>query len=224
MDALQARLKKSLRKWSKINKATIRFVAPYAKAHKDVQPVVIANIATVLGPKLDKVLEDNSHLSVVGYDGAALAKKGYPWRRKIAKWLKWGCSVDYFLYAPAPAAIKALSQISNKVPEGKGRLRVFRPKNQRDLSPKFRCEIPQLKTFHFVVSRKPLTLWIETNHQTSEPKAFDCYFFPESAATETGLGETYANKFERIINQASLEIPLSRNNFALKSRPKQWSA
>src|ERR1019366_7127529 len=98
MKALKKSLTQAVRQWAKIDKSTIRFVAPYRQAHKDVDPVKEANIATALGPRLERVkLNNHSRLCVVGYDGAALAKKGYPWRVKLKKWLsKNKCSVDYF--------------------------------------------------------------------------------------------------------------------------------
>jgi hypothetical protein len=223
MKALQKSLRQAVREWSKVDKSTIQFVAPYEQAHANVEPVKEANIATALGPRLDKAkLDEHSRLCVVGYDGATLVKKGYPWRRKIKKWLENGCSVDYFLTAPGVGVIKAISDISKKAPSGSGRLRMFQPKKNTRLSPKLISEIAQLKTFHFVVSEKPLTLWIETNHQTSEPKAFDCFFFPENAAKETGLGEIYLKRFKRVISEACDEVSLiSRNSRTgkQKSRP-----
>lgn len=207
--ALKKSLAKAIRQWSKVDKSAVSFVAPYRHAHRDVEPVPVANIATVLGPKLDKVLADGSRLCVIGYDGAALAKKGYPWRRKISKWLMWGCSVDYFMYEPGPGVVKALSQITKHIPSDAGRLRIFRPK-KKNLSPKQQSQIEELKTFHFAVSENPLTLWIEANHQTSEPRALDCYFFPENAATETGLGQQYLSRFNKLIRDVSVEVPFSR--------------
>jgi hypothetical protein len=213
MKAVKRSLAQAIRQWSKIDKSTVRFVAPYKQAHKDVDAVAEANIATALGPRLDKLkLNSRSRLCVVGYDGAALAKKGYPWRRKLKKWLGNGCSVDYFLTVPASGVTKAISDISKKSPLGAGRLRIFQPKQNVLFSAELNSEIAQLKTFHFVVSDNPLTLWIETNHQTSEPKAFNCFFFPESAATETGLGEIYLNRFERVVNEACDEVPLIASN------------
>lgn len=219
MKALRASLKQAFRQWAKVDRSAVHFVAPYARAHKDVVPVDEANIATDLGPKLDKALGGESRLCVVGYDGATLAKKGYVWRGKVAKWLRCGCDVDYLLHTPAPAAIKALRDITRKLPSGSGRLRLFRPKRGAQLTPRLRSTLTEWRTFHFAVSERPPTLWIETNHKTSEPKAFDCYFFPESAARATGLAEVYRHRFDRVARTACAKVRLAAGATAEMKKP-----
>ncbi|HEX3800473.1 MAG TPA: hypothetical protein VH413_17400 [Verrucomicrobiae bacterium] len=210
MKALEKSVKAALRKWSKMDKTAIRFVAPYTYAHKDVQEVKIAYIATDLGPRLDKVLKRNSRLCVIGYDGASLAKSGYIWTKKLSVWLERGCSVDYLLHAPAPGVVSAVAELAQSRRPGAGQFRIFQIKKNPRLSLELKSEIEQFRTFHFAVSEHPNTLWIETNHQTSDPKAFDCYFFPETAATETGLAEIYLKRFERVVKKVGEEISLVR--------------
>ena len=209
MSVLRKSMAHALRQWSKIDKSSIPFVAPYEHAHHDVVSVPVANIATDLGPKLNQALKKGSRLCVIGYDGATLAKSGYVWREKLAHWLKKGCSVDYFLHTPRREAIDALGDLKRRLPAGSGRLRVFRPKRDKLISPKLNAEVSEFRTFHFAVSEKPSTLWIEANHQTSEPKAFDCYFFPEKAAVETGLAESYQRRFDELVGNACVSVRLS---------------
>jgi len=207
MQALLSALEQVRRRRTPVGKIAVPFVAPYEHAHKDVKAFPVAHIASNLGPKLNPVLRRGSRLCAIGYDGATLAKKGYIWRNYITKWLKRGCNVDYFLNAPAPSATAAFSKIARELPKGAGRLRVFVPKKGTQLPRQFKSKLTEWITFHFVVSENPSTLWIETNHQTSEPEAFGCYFFPETAANETGLGEAYLRRFDRVINKACDEMP-----------------
>lgn len=214
MKALESAIGETLNEWRAVDKSAVQFVAPYAFAHKEVVPMEQANIATDLGPMLDKVLHAGSRLCVVGYDGASTTKEGYVWGEKISSWLGIGCDVDYLLSSPTPKpeVVEAFSMIARRgakqATKKAGRLRLFQAKPE--LPSLLKSQLAAWTTFHFAVSDEPVTLWIETNHPTSEPLAYDCFFFPEKAAKESGLGEVYLGQFNRAMGQACVEIPLTK--------------
>lgn len=209
MNNFDAILADSFRQWATVDRRKVGFVAPYANAHSDVIRVPDANIATDLGPQLENLLQNGSHLSIVGYDGATVADPKYVWKPTLERWLQRGCTIDYLLLAPSATAIAAFKKVSQGLTNGQ-RLRLFRRKQVRQQNiPNVELVLDEWETFHFVVSESPETLWIETNHPTSDPKAHNCYFFPPKAALETGLAKDYKRRFDQVIAAACDEVPLS---------------
>ena len=200
-------------------------ITGYAPLYEEVGTTYIptASICSRMIPKIEDELQGESvpgRVRLIGYNAKNLSDKyehSTSFYESLRDWIAQGATVDYMFSDPSfelkdSDKLSELYEFANE--QGGGRLNLYSLKSYAENSEGEVVNLKKYRTFHFVLTEEPNTIWIEHHHAVDRLYAQHCEFVSPVAIRESDFRaktwDILSRKYEELIGY-SVALPTGRD-------------